>query len=681
MVAGAVVATHWPALSARALSFDDHQYLTENVLVQNPGWASARRFGTEVLEPSTVRGYYQPLGMISLMLDSAMGGHPDDLRPFHRTSLALHVANTALVIVLLYLLFGRVWVAAGVGLLFGVHPMTVEPIPWVGERKTLLAAFFALWSLILYVRYAGKGGRRLYVGCLAAYVLALMSKPTATPLPLLMLLMDYWPLGRWRWRAVLEKLPLLVVGGLFAIITYVSQSHTASTIPPGEQGPWRIGLILCHNIVFYLHKMAWPADLSSHYAFPKPLGLSDATVLAGVIGTCILIPLLVVSLRWTRAALTGWLIFFVALLPTMQIVGFTNVIACDKFAYLPSVGLLMALASLLGWLCGAGGVMRSAGRRAAVMVVVLVVAGAEAVSTRRHLVHWRDTIGLCEYMLSLTPDTALVHDLLGNALYRRGEPGPAIDHYRASVRLNPNFAGAHNNLGVALQAEGRLDDAIGHYRRALQIKPRLADAHNNLGVVFQAEGDLDKAIGHYRQALQIKPDLADAHSNLGVALRTQGKSSEAIDHFRRALEVNPRFAKAHSNLGKTLAMTGEVEEALEHFEEAARLAPDWPTPMRDMAWILATHPDAVIRNESKAIRFAERAVALTRHRDAKALDTLAAAYASAGRFDRAAATAQEALSMAPGGRQAVLIRRRLELYRQSRPYREPVRAPDPDRPS
>jgi len=166
LVGQLVIFAHWPSLSARALMFDDEQYLTENYLVQNPSLESAGRFLAEVSKPSTVRGYYQPLTMISLMVDCALGGRPDNLRQFHRTSLALHVMNTMLVIVLLYLLFDQAWSAAVVGLLFGLHPLTAEPVPWVGERKTLLAAFFALWCLILYVRYARKSNWRLYGGCI-----------------------------------------------------------------------------------------------------------------------------------------------------------------------------------------------------------------------------------------------------------------------------------------------------------------------------------------------------------------------------------------------------------------------------------------------------------------------------------------------------------------------------------
>ncbi|HSW45800.1 MAG TPA: hypothetical protein VLM89_09535, partial [Phycisphaerae bacterium] len=337
MVLAAVAVVHYPALSARAIAFDDEQYLVENRLVRQPGWTSTWRFLSEVLEPSTVGGYYQPLTMISLMADVAAGGRPDNLRPFHRTSLILHAINTGLVVWLLFMLFRHLWVAAAVGLLFGLHPLTVEPIPWIGERKTLLAAFFSLISLILYVRHSRSSGYRWYCGCLVAYILALMSKPTSTPLPLVFLLMDFWPLGRLSWRSVIEKLPLLAVGAVFAVITVVSQGRTAHITMPTEYSPARIPLLLCHNIVFYPLKMIWPVHLTSHYPLPEPMSPADPMILAGLIGTCVLIPALLLSLRRTRACATGWLIFFLMLLPTTGIIGFTTVIASDKYAYLPAI--------------------------------------------------------------------------------------------------------------------------------------------------------------------------------------------------------------------------------------------------------------------------------------------------------------------------------------------------------
>lgn len=631
-----VLAVHWPALSCRALSFDDPQYLTENVLVRHPGWNSARRFLVEILEPSSVEGYYQPLTMISLMVDYALGGRPDNLMPFHRTSLALHLANTALVIVLLYLLFGRVWAAAAVGLLFGVHPMTVESICWVCDRKTLLAAFFSVWCLIFYVRFARKKGRGFFAGALVMYFLALMAKPTSTPLPMLLLLMDYWPLRRLSRRAVMEKVPFFVIGGVMAVVTVVSQSRTADLVPSAGYGIGSVPLVLCHNIVFYLYKIAWPINLSSHYAFPEPLGLSHPMVFAGVAGTCILFLLLLVSLRRTRAAVTGWLFFFIAILPAMQMLRFSNVIASDKFAYLPSVGLLMMIASFLVWLCDAGI------KRVVIILVVLVLAGAESVATRRYLVVWRDTIGLYEHMLSLTPNSVLVH----------------------------------YNLGTELQALKRDNEAIEHYRRAIEIKPDYVEAHYNLGNALKLQKKLKPAIYHYKQALEARPGYVEVMTNMANALSMQGKSSEAIDYYRRALAIKSDYPEAHSNLAWELKEAGEMVEALEHFGLALQSQPDLVPSLFGMGWILGTDSDRQVRNAEKAIELAKHAAELTNYQNAAILDLLAIAYAARGQFDEAVPTAEAALKLASAGQLGNYIRKRLELYRQGKPYRETVREKD-----
>ena len=674
-VSCAVIVVHWPALSAQALSIDDAQYLTRNLLVQNPSWTSARRFLTEVLEPSTVEGYYQPLTMISLMFDYALGGRSDNLQPFHRTSLALHVVNTGLVIVLLYLLFGQAWIATAVGLLFGLHPMTVEPIPWVGERKTLLAAFFALWCLILYVRYVRKPNRPLYIGCLATYVLALMSKPTSTPLPLLMLLMDYWPLGRWKWTNVLEKLPFFVVGGISAIITYISQSSAAPALVAGGYGFERIPLVLCHNIIFYLYKIIWPANLSSHYVFPEPLGLSDPIVLAGVIGTCMLVPLLVISLRWTRAAMVGWLFFFVAIFPTIQILRFSNVIAADKFAYLPSVGLLMVVSSLLNRFCRTRTAGKPTARRMAVTITVLVLAGAEAVATRSYLVHWRDTLSLSEHMLTVTPNAPLVRNMLGLELQAQGMLDQAISQYRHALKFKPNYAVAHNNLGIALQLQGKIDEAIKHFRQALQIKPDLDEVHFNLGLALKKQGKLDEAIKYFRQALQLKPNHFEAHNNLGIALQLQGKIDEAIKHFRQAIQINSRYVEAyynmgisfrtqdkpdqaincyrqalrlkpnhfeaHNNLGNALQSQGRLDEAIKHFRQALQIKPDLTELHFNLGLALKTQGKL-----DEAIKHFRQALKLNPDL-AKAHNNLALALTMKGNLDEAIEHFREAVRLKP----------------------------------
>ena len=586
-VCAAVIAVHWPALSAQALSFDDNEYLVNNALVKSPSWSSARKFLSQVLEPSTVGGYYQPLAMISLMLDYSLGGRVENLMPFHRTSLALHAANTALVIVLLYLLFGEVWIAAAAGLLFGLHPMTVETIPWVGERKTLLAAFFALWSLLFYLRYthARKAGAGIqspagcstwgfYIACLFFYLLALMSKPTSTPLPVLMLLLDFWPLKRFKWRSFLEKIPFFILGGIFAIITYISQTRTACSTLPTETGIWRISLILCHNIIFYLCKIIWPINLSSHYPFPDPLNLSQPMVLAGVIGTCILIPLLLISLRWTRAALIGWLFFFIAILPTMGIIGFTNVIASDKFAYLPSFGLLMVLAYFLCNLRLKKSVI-SGSKSVVIILLVLILASAESLATRSYLTHWRNSLGLFEYMLSKAPNSPTLHNNLGMVYGELGRYQDAVEALKRAIRIQPDLAEVHYNLGNAYQRLGRYQDAVEPYKQALRIKPDYAEVYDNLGAAYGKLGRWQDAIEAYKQAIKIKPDYADAHYNFGNAYGKLGRWQEAIESYKQAIRIKPDLVEAHYNLGVVYSSLGRSQEAVESYKQAIRIKPDY----------------------------------------------------------------------------------------------------------
>ena len=622
-VCAAVIAVHWPALSARALSFDDDGYLVYNALVKNPGFFSAWKFLSQVFEPSTVEGYYQSLAMISLMFDYSIGGRVENLLPFHRTSLALHTVNTALVIVLLYLLFGEVWIAAAVGLLFGLHPMTVETITWVSERKTLIASFFAFWSLFFYLRYtnkrsviserniipAGAAGFQsssgcftwgFYVACLFSYLLALMSKPTSIPLPVLMLLIDFWPLKRLKWWSVFEKIPFFILGGIFTVITYVSQTRTAGSILPTEVGIWRIPLILCHNIIFYLYKIIWPVNLSSHYPFPDPLSLFQPMVLTGVIGTCILIPLLLISLRWTRSVFTGWLFFFVAILPTMQIIGFTFTIASDKFAYIPSFGLLMVLTYFL---CAfvrnqfhISYLRLKSFSSVAVIMFVLMLASAESLSTRSYLIHWRDSVSLFEYMLSKAPNATPLLNNLGNAYCKLGRYQDATEAYKQVVNLLPDYAGAHYNLGIAYSKLGRYQDAIEPFKQAIRIKPDYADAYSNLGNACLKLGHWQDAIENYKQAIRIKPGYIDVYYNIGQAFIGLGRYDEALRSFNQAVKINPGFAEAHYKIGIVYGKLGSFQEEIESYKKAVSIKPDFAGAHYNLGvacGVLGRHQEAI----------------------------------------------------------------------------------------
>ncbi len=504
-----VAAVYRPVLSAKALSFDDNQYLTENHLVQNPGWNSTRQFIVEVLEPSTVRGYYQPLSMISLMLDYARGGRSDYLVPFRQTSLSLHVINTVLVIIILYLLFGRILVAALAGLLFGLHPLNVEPIPWLAERKTLLAAFFALLCLILYIVYTRKKSRTAYGASVALYILALTSKPTAVPLPALLLLLDYWPLRRLSRKVIVEKIPFFAFAGIAAIITFISQRNTSLVTMPGEYGLMKIPLMICHNIIFYLHKFIWPAQLSAFYPFPEPFSLRQPAVLAGVIGTFALITVLLFSLHWTRSLLAGWLFFLLAVFPTLGIVGFYPVIAADRHMYLPMVGLMLSAAWLLRCAVDAGKYDQRRLKTLAVILITAILTVGEAAVIRRYLVHWQDTVSHYKHILSLTPGHPIIHNNLGVAYYEKGRSAEAIRHWNTAVKLSPDYPDALNNLAWMLATSENVkpedaERAIKLAERAYQLsEKKLAERLDTLAVAYAAAGRFDKAVQTAQKAMEL----------------------------------------------------------------------------------------------------------------------------------------------------------------------------------
>jgi len=638
---------HWPALSAQALSFDDNMYLTDNQLVQTPSGSSAWRFLTEVLEPSTVRGYYQPLTMISLMLDCAAGAGPENLMPIHRTSLILHIVNTALVIWLLFVLFGRPFIAAAAGLLFGLHPLTVELVVWVSDRKDLLATFFTLISFLFYIRFARRRSWRYYAGSLAAYILALMSKPTSVPVPVLLLILDFWPLGRLNWKVVVEKLPFFALAAGFAVITVISQARTALVVMPGEYGydATRVPLIFCHNVMFYLTKIVRPVNLSLFYPFPKPLGLSDTAILAGLVGTCILVGLIVISLRWTKAVFAGWLFFFVAILPTMNLIKFTRVIAADRYVYFPSLGLLMILTAFLIQLFDSVARARRGIVAVVVSVAVVLLAFAESVNTRRYLFHWADSAGFFRYLLAITPDAPQAHEALEYTLERRvfasrrhADPALAIKHYRRALELRDDDLQAMNNLGDLLLSQGAIDEAISYFRRALQLNGDYLPARNNLANALQVQGKLDEAVEHYRYALRAAPTNADVHYNMGNILFRLGRGNEAIEHYRKALEIRPDDIDARCNLADTLRNQGRLDEAAEHYRQVLRTAADNIMALNGLALILTLDVNGNPGSVTEAVSLAKRAAELTNNADPVVLSTLAAAQAAAGEFEMAAKT-------------------------------------------
>ena len=573
VIVGAVVAAaDWPALHSTAVFQDDDEYLLGNGLVLNPSLESARIFFSEVLNPSTVRGYYQPLTMVSLMLDCAMGGSPDNLLPFRRTNLILHVANAALVTVLLLLLFTKPVPAALAGLLYGLHPLTVDSVVWVTERKTLLAAFLSMVSLVLYVLHTRRGTRTTLVASLASYGLALLAKPIALMLPFLLLILDWWPLQRFNRRAMAEKVPFLLLTVMGALVTVLSQSQAAGVTPVLVQTP----LIVSYGNLFYLSHAIWPAGLSSFYPVPDPLSWSNPTLLWSLIGSLVLVGLLALSLRRTRALVVGWLFFLIAVLPTLGVLSITQVIVANRYAYLPLVGLVLPVAALLAHLVGPsdGGSWRA--RVALVTGVVLVVAVGELVVTRVQLGYWSSTESHYRHMVSVSPNVALLHNNLGMELARLGRREEAMDCYRNAIALDPGFVQAYNNLAVGHYRLGQREAAAAMWQRALEVPHdptvRYAQVHYNLGWVMFERGDYQGAASALKQAVDLEPRWLLARRKLADALVHLGDAAGALEHLQYVLQFE-RDPDLHCNVGALLQSLGRRDEAAREFQEALEIDP------------------------------------------------------------------------------------------------------------
>jgi tetratricopeptide (TPR) repeat protein len=670
-VAAVVAIAYGPVLRAGALSLDDNEFVTANPLVTHPGWPSARRFFTEVLNPSSVKGYYLPVTMTSLMLDCAWGGRPGDLRAFHRTNLALHLAGVVLIVLILHRLLGALLPAAAMGLLFGLHPLGVEPVAWIAGRKTLLAAAFGFACVLGWVEHRRRGGRAWLITSLASYALALLSKPTVASLPLALLVLDLWPFRRFGRRAVVEKWPFLVLAALSTAVSIASQVRTSQVVEWPRMGAPEMLLEACYLPGFYLGKMIWPARLSCVYAPPEPWALSNPAVLAGAAGTLVLTLVLALAKRSTRAPLAGWLFFLVALAPTLGIIRWSRIIAYDNYVYFPALGVLLALGS------GLAAAWRRPAARVAAAALVLAAAGAEAKGTRTALARWKDSTTLWRHIVAVAPGEPAAHNGLGTVLEARAEHDGAIAEFRRAIELGPGFVDAWTNLGEVLSKSGRNAEAFDALQRASELQTGDPTAAYRAGVAALRLGRLSEAAVQLRRALELKPGYTEARDRLGSVLVLSGRADEGVAMLRRSVAADSTSAHPHFGLAVVLLRLGGRErEAAEHLRLAIRYQPDWAEPRNELAWLLATSADPALRDGEESLRLAARAVELTGRRDAGALDTEAAAEARLGRFDRAVETAREALRVAAAGEDDSLARAigaRLALYEQGRAFTEAPR--------
>jgi tetratricopeptide (TPR) repeat protein len=526
---------------------------------------------------------WHPLTWVSLMLDRSLYG--PSARGYHLTNVLLHAAAAILLFLVLWQMTDRFWTCAAVAALFAIHPLRVESVAWVTERKDMLSGVFFMLTLLAYLGYARRPlSLARYLSVIALFALGLMCKPMLVTLPLVLLLLDYWPLGRMRntvalarssvlARLVLEKVPLLLLSAGSCVLTLWAPGKEHTLIGTAVLPLWSRIANVPVSYVAYLRQFFYPAGLAVMYPW------QDVDLPLWKVGGAVLILATVtaaaVFCRRTRPYfLVGWLWYLGMLAPVIGLVQVGEQTMADRFTYLPQIGLCIAL------ILGGSDTCRSwPSRRWAYAAAAACALAVLSAWGWRQATFWSDSKSLWSRDLACTSLNSFAHLCCGQA--DRSRADEAIAHYRKVLEIHSAFsvldrfywAEAYNNLGVVLAGHGRIVEAIPQYLKALELEPNDADAHNNLGVVLADCGRIEEAIAHYQKALIGKPNDAAVHINLGVALADCRRFDEAIAQYRQALEINSDDATVHINFGAALAGCGRLDEAIEHFRTALKLRP------------------------------------------------------------------------------------------------------------
>ncbi len=566
----------------RFINYDDELYLTENRWVGGGLTPKGVAWSFTTLRGSN----WHPLTWLSHMLDVELWG----MNPagHHLSGLAIHAASAAILLSLLYSATGNGWASLLAAAVFAVHPLQAESVAWASERKNLLCAFFGFLALGAYLDCRGKPVWWRWALTAAFFILGLMSKPALVVFPLLLLLLDYWPLGRFvggpggrRARpailaAVVEKIPLFALAAASAVVTFLAQ-QAGGSVSSLERLPLGLRMVNAAGACLkYAAAAVWPAKLSVLYMLTgrrPPWWQGPAVLLLLAAATW-----LFASHRWRPYLVMGWLWFLVLLVPVLGFVQVGMQSRADRYMYLPLVGLGVMAA----W--GARDLPRRrrpwAAAAAALFLAFLVFAA------RRQTSYWRDGVTLFRHAAGVS-DNYLVRNNLGAALAKEGKYRAAVPEYRAALRFYPGFADARNNLAASLLELGELDEAEVEVREALSLKPGLARAHYNLGRILARRGRDGEALRQYLEAVGIDPEFSEARNNLGMLLAREGRIVEAAAHFEKAVELKPDNEKARYNWGLALTVLGRSEEAERQLREAVRLDPRDVDALNNLGVVLA----------------------------------------------------------------------------------------------
>ncbi len=550
------------------IGFDDDLYVSENQYVRQGLTLESINWAFTASHAST----WQPIVWLSYMIESHIQGHQITPALFHWTNLVLHVVNAGLLLYLLYLATGSFWPSVFVSAVFAMHPVHVESVVWVAERKDVLSTLFWMLSLIFYVRYTNVPSRGRYILFTSMFVLGLMAKPMLVTIPLVMLLLDYWPLKRGELgltSLLLEKAPLLVPAFISAVITVAVQKTGGSVVSLDELSILSRILNVPVFYSMYILKLFWPADLAVLYLHPGMPPLY--AILFGVLFLAFVTALAVRYMKSCPFLLIGWLWYLVTMLPVIGVISFGLHGIADRFLYIPAIGIYMMVAwgvaefvafkksgTLFSFVCG---------------LSIALIAGL-GYMTNCQVRLWKDNITLFTHAINVTKDNWAMRNCLGAARERKGDLKGALTEFRTAAEINPRRPRIFYNIGCTLQKQGAINDAVEAYIHALKLSDSFFKARYNLGVAYEHQRRFDEALEEYTKVLEAEPEHLMAYNNMGTVYTKQGRLDLALNCYQDVLAIEPDYIKAEYNLGAILFQLGRYKEAAVQFSEILQKQPD-----------------------------------------------------------------------------------------------------------
>ena len=662
------------------VKYDDPKYVTNNQHVQS---GINRESVIWAFTTVSHTGNWHPLTWLSHMLDCELFGL--DPTGHHLTNVLFHIVNTLLLFWILTSITGAVWPSAFVAVVFAVHPLHVESVAWVSERKDVLSGLFFLLTIAAYVRYARHPGIGRDLLVFLALALGLMAKPMLVTLPFVLLLLDYWPLGRLQlaWQnqcqdvnaqqiepevrqfsigcLIVEKIPLFVLILISSVITSIAQ-HAGGNMAP--MADFSLKLRISNAVVSYvayIGKIFYPSKLAVLYPIAREGFAAWQPVVSVVILVAVSVLIIYKARQWP-AVVVGWLWYVGMLIPVIGLVQIGEQAMADRYMYLPSIGIFI----IIGW--GAAGVLKKWRYREIAMCVSagLIVLGM-MICTRIQVRYWKDSLTLFGRTVEVTENNFTAHNNYGASLFESGRYGEAVEQFRKALEIVPAVPTIRRNISLALQKQGKTEEAMEHSNKVI--------------LAFLQRQKFDEAIEECKKVLAIKPDYAPAYLNMGLAYAQQDKYEQAVKNFNAAIQLTPKDLTANMWLARTLYKQGKAKSAVERFYKILEDHPNQVAVLTGLSLILATTKDADVRNPAAAVTMAEKANQLSGSKHPMVLDMLSKIYAAAGKFDKAIETTQKAIGIMESMGQksgAQEMRKRLKMYQAAQSYRKsPQKPPGP----